>query len=62
METGVDPAVMAVHFDIALPDQDCTVIDAHASDALLEDVEMILKIFGDGSESHYYHPRSGVFV
>lgn len=42
MKAGVDPVIMAVHFDIALPDDDCTIIDAHASDALPEDVERTL--------------------
>jgi len=42
METGLDMSVMAVHFDIALPDDDCTPIDAHLSDALPEDVERML--------------------
>ncbi len=42
MDAGVEPTVMAVHFDIALPDDDCTLIDAHASDALPESVEQFL--------------------
>jgi hypothetical protein len=44
MATGLDSRIMAAHFDIGLPDEDCTVIDAHDSTDLPADVEAQVKL------------------